>query len=153
MTIGTERCPVFVLDSHQLLCKVPENQPSSTDDQGAELSDGRPMVVVRVGALRAELGLLEYENGSALFRMNKSRLLLVVLTSLGVLGIAGVILFLLWKRRNFQHVQDYKRIQLQMEQMETNVRNECKQVGELEKNWGAWDVVSPKLGCAHPTYS
>uniref|UniRef100_A0A914CJF6 Sema domain-containing protein n=1 Tax=Acrobeloides nanus TaxID=290746 RepID=A0A914CJF6_9BILA len=126
--IGTERCPVFLLDAHQLLCKVPEVQPEATDDAGIELPDGRPMVVVRIGSLRAELGLLEYESSSiALFRMNLMRLFLILLSGIGILGAAGVLLFLLWKRRSNQHERDYKRIQLQMEQMETNVRNECKQ--------------------------
>lgn len=46
---------------NQLLCRLPEQQPDSTDDQGVELNDGHPLVVVRVGALRAELGPIDID--------------------------------------------------------------------------------------------
>lgn len=56
-----EKCAVFILDTNQLLCRLPEQQPGPTDDQGVELNDGHPLVVVRVGSLRAELGPIDID--------------------------------------------------------------------------------------------
>lgn len=52
---------MFVLDTNQLLCRLPEQQPYPTDDQGVELNDGHPLVVVHVGALRAEVGPIDID--------------------------------------------------------------------------------------------
>ncbi|KAH7725496.1 PLX-2 protein [Aphelenchoides avenae] len=128
ITVGTERCQVFMLEAHEVLCRLPDVQPSATDDAGVELSDGRPLVVVHVGALRAELGMLEYDlSGNDLFRLNRMRLVLIALSAVGVLGAVTLLVFLLWRRRSSEHDRVYKRIQLQLEQMECSVRNECKQ--------------------------
>lgn len=34
VTIGTERCSVFILDTNRLLCRLPEKQVAPTDDSG-----------------------------------------------------------------------------------------------------------------------
>lgn len=134
VTIGTETCVVLVLEAHQLVCRVPEGLPAATDDQGVALKDGRALVVVRFGSgrIRAEIGPVEFTDSVALrsslfLRNNLLRLLLLLVCGVGVVGAGLVVLFLLWKRRSSEHEQDYRRIQLQMDQMESNVRNECKQ--------------------------
>uniref|UniRef100_A0AC34RI63 Sema domain-containing protein n=1 Tax=Panagrolaimus sp. JU765 TaxID=591449 RepID=A0AC34RI63_9BILA len=127
VTIGTERCPVFVLEAHQLLCRLPTTLPAATDDTGMELNGGHPMVVVRVGQLRVELGLLEYDDVSALLRMNTKRLFFIIGSAMVIFITAAILIVILWRRRSNEHERDYKRIQMQMEQMETSVRNECKQ--------------------------
>ena len=125
--VGTEHCQVFVLEAHQLLCRLPPVMPAATDDSGIELSGGQPMVVVRVGQLRVELGLIEYDDASALLRMNMKRLFFIIGSGVLIFVAAAILIVILWRRRSSEHERDYKRIQMQMEQMETSVRNECKQ--------------------------
>uniref|UniRef100_A0A915D9Z4 IPT/TIG domain-containing protein n=1 Tax=Ditylenchus dipsaci TaxID=166011 RepID=A0A915D9Z4_9BILA len=131
VTVGTEPCSVFVLEAHQLLCRLPTTQPRSTDDLGVELQDGHPLVVVKIGSIRMEIGPLEYDSNSSsmggLVRMNLLKLVLLLLCALALLLLAALLILWLWRRRNNEHERVYKRIQMQMEQMESNVRNECKQ--------------------------
>uniref|UniRef100_A0A7E4V2I7 Plexin-A4 n=1 Tax=Panagrellus redivivus TaxID=6233 RepID=A0A7E4V2I7_PANRE len=127
VTVGIERCPVFVLEAHQLLCRMPSRMPAATDDLGNPLNGGHAMVVVRVGAIRSELGLIEYDDASALLRMDTKRAFLLFGAGFFLLATAAVLIVVLWRRRSNEHERDYKRIQMQMEQMETSVRNECKQ--------------------------
>ncbi|CAD5226439.1 unnamed protein product [Bursaphelenchus xylophilus] len=134
VTIGTVKCPVIVLESHQLVCRTPEVLPPQTDDQGTPLNDGRSLVVVRFGSgrIRAEIGPLEFTDSvslqsSAFMRNNLVRLILILVFGIGIVGVGLVLIFFLWRRRSSEHERDYKRIQMQLEQMESNVRNECKQ--------------------------
>ncbi|CAD5219426.1 unnamed protein product [Bursaphelenchus okinawaensis] len=134
VTIGTERCHVIVLEAHQLVCRTPDLLPPPTDDQGTPLNDGRSLVVIRFGSgrIRAEIGPLEFTDSvtlqsSAFMKNNLVRLILILVFGIGIVGIGLILLFYLWRRRTNEHERDYKRIQMQMEQMESNVRNECKQ--------------------------
>ncbi|KAK0399439.1 hypothetical protein QR680_003050 [Steinernema hermaphroditum] len=122
--VGTERCHVTVLDSHQILCKLPTIQPQATDENGDPVYGSRPLVTVKIGNIRSELGLIEYESG---LRIGPWRLLVLGAIGCTLLTVACVLLFTLWRRRSSQHERDYKRIQMQMDQMESTVRNECKQ--------------------------
>lgn len=131
VTIGTAVCRVFVVDSGQLLCHPPTDQePAAVDDKGVEMPDGHPLVVVRVGGVRAEIGPVELVgySGSLVWGMRISllKLLLLIFAALSLLVFVGTLLLWLWRRRGSEHERVYKRIQLQMEQMESNVRNECK---------------------------
>uniref|UniRef100_A0A183BYN8 Sema domain-containing protein n=1 Tax=Globodera pallida TaxID=36090 RepID=A0A183BYN8_GLOPA len=126
VTIGTVPCPVFLLEPDRLLCRPPTLAPAPTDDAGTEMRDGRPLVVVRVGRVRAEIGPLEYAGGGGGVG-GISRLELLTRRA-GVLGLAVVLaavcavlaaVGLAWRRRQGEHERTYRRIQLQMEQMES----------------------------------
>jgi hypothetical protein len=107
------------------------------------MADGHPLVVVRIGHIRVEIGPLEYINenkliengGIAAYFLPRQKvavaaiLLSIIFALLTIITIIAAILS--WRRRHFQgieHEKSYKRIQLQMEQMESQVRKECKQV-------------------------
>uniref|UniRef100_A0A1I7Y844 Sema domain-containing protein n=1 Tax=Steinernema glaseri TaxID=37863 RepID=A0A1I7Y844_9BILA len=122
--VGTERCLVTLLDSRQILCKLPATQPSASDENGDPVYGSRPLVTVKIGNIRAELGLIEYESR---LRIGPWRLLILGAVGCTLLTVACILLFTLWRRRSNQHERDYKRIQMQMDQMESTVRNECKQ--------------------------
>uniref|UniRef100_A0AC35GW44 Plexin cytoplasmic RasGAP domain-containing protein n=2 Tax=Panagrolaimus sp. PS1159 TaxID=55785 RepID=A0AC35GW44_9BILA len=108
VSIGTERCPVVVLEAHELLCRLPSRQPDATDDDGKSLDGDQPMVVVRVGAIRAEIGLIEYDDKSALLRMNLERFLILGGSGLIILAAASFLIIILWRRRSNKHERDYK---------------------------------------------
>lgn len=75
-----------------------------------------------VGRLRSELGLIEYVDPIATLR-----LWVLVVTALAALCSLLVLLACLWKKRRLERERDYRKIQMQMEHLESNVRKECKQ--------------------------
>uniref|UniRef100_A0A915MX25 Sema domain-containing protein n=1 Tax=Meloidogyne javanica TaxID=6303 RepID=A0A915MX25_MELJA len=146
VSIGMELCPVFLLEPDHLLCRPPSHRPLPTDDSGAEMADGRPLVVVRVGRVRVEIGPLDYLGGDStenlldsgegiaarlLPRQKAAAAAILAAIACALLALGTVTAALLgWRRRRCQgveHERSYKRIQLQMEQMESQVRQECKQ--------------------------
>ncbi|PIO73857.1 plexin cytoplasmic region, partial [Teladorsagia circumcincta] len=120
--VGSERCYVTLVDSRQLVCNGPSAQPEPTDERGQPIVGGLPLVSVTVGRLRTELGLIEYVDPIATLR-----LWVLVVTALAALCSLLVLLAFLWKKRRMERERDYRKIQMQMEHLESNVRKECKQ--------------------------
>ncbi|KAL3122063.1 hypothetical protein niasHT_009356 [Heterodera trifolii] len=123
----------FSFSSPTDFCAVPPTVPPlPTDDSGTKMLDGRPLVVVRIGRVRVEIVPLEYAGGAISAGISRVELwsrragvlglailLIVVIVVLAAVGLA-------WRRRQGEHERTYRRIQLQMEQMESQVRSECK---------------------------
>uniref|UniRef100_A0A8R1HQ86 Sema domain-containing protein n=1 Tax=Caenorhabditis japonica TaxID=281687 RepID=A0A8R1HQ86_CAEJA len=134
--IGNERCYVTLVDVKQLVCSGPIKQPKPTDERGVPINGFNPLVTAIVGSLRQELGLIEYSDQTL-----PSRLSLFILGLLVFIVISLIIMCLVLKRRRQEREKEYRKIQLQMENLENNVRNECKQAfAELQTNL----VLSPK---------
>jgi len=117
--IGTERCNVTSLTSTQMLCVPPQDPP-------APLLASHPEVVVYVGRnLKFELGLLAYDIDSAFA---------IPPEVIGGIGAAAALtlfiaiaFMIVYKHKTSQAEREYKRIQIQMDTLENNVRSECKQ--------------------------
>lgn len=62
--IGSSRCVVTLLDTRQLMCRAPPNEPAPTDEKGNSIGGSRPLLTVVIGSLRHELGLVEYETSA-----------------------------------------------------------------------------------------
>uniref|UniRef100_A0A1I7TGI6 Sema domain-containing protein n=1 Tax=Caenorhabditis tropicalis TaxID=1561998 RepID=A0A1I7TGI6_9PELO len=134
--IGNERCYVTLVDSKQLVCSGPLKQPKPTDERGVPINGDNPLVTVIVGSLRMELGLIEYSDHAL-----PSRLSFLILGLCLFIVITLIVMCLIFKRRRQEREKEYKKIQLQMENLENNVRKECKQAfAELQTNL----VLSPK---------
>ncbi|EEC14243.1 plexin B, putative [Ixodes scapularis] len=126
VTIGTRLCNITSLAMNQLVCLPPEVQPSGTDEVGRWTDNGLPMVVVRIGGnLRFEVGYLRYEVAKkygfppeAIGGLAASAVALVLLS---------VVILAVLKHKSSQAEREYKRIQLQMDDLEKSVRIECKQ--------------------------
>ncbi|XP_044251246.1 plexin-B [Drosophila takahashii] len=125
VTIGTTQCNITSLALTQLLCIPPEQQPLPTDENGVDQSTDLPLVVVKVGRnLRFVIGYLKYDlNKPYVF----SHALFVVMLTVAVVVIVLVIVLIIFRRRSTQAEREYKRIQIQMITLESNVRSECKQ--------------------------
>ena len=74
-----------------------------------------------VGRVRTELGLLEYATP-----LQTSQIWALVLVFLSILLAIVLLFFCFWKRRKTEKERDYRKIQLQLEELESNVRKECK---------------------------
>ncbi|CAB3404173.1 unnamed protein product [Caenorhabditis bovis] len=142
--IGSERCYVTLVDVKQLVCSGPAKQPKATDERGVSIHGFLPLVTVIVGSIRTELGLIEYADQT--FTSKFSFLIMSLLVTIIVfLAIIGTI----WKRRRQEREREYRKIQLQMESLENNVRKECKQAfAELQTNL----VMSPKAKNSTPEF-
>lgn len=125
VTIGQKPCNVTSLALTQLVCSPPEVQPLDTDENGIKTRDGLPLVVVRVGrSLRFPIGYLKYDVLKP-FALPPEAIAMIA---------CGIILFVLffvailfvYRRKSTQAEREYKRIQIQMDTLESNVRSECK---------------------------
>lgn len=125
VTVGTQQCNVTSLALTQLVCTPPAQQPISTDENGNENDIDLPLVVVRVGQkLRYPLGYLKYD---LLKPYAFSQAMIVIAASTFVLAIVLVFILIIYRRKTTQAEREYKKIQIQMDTLESNVRLECKQ--------------------------
>ncbi|KAL1130244.1 hypothetical protein AAG570_013182 [Ranatra chinensis] len=126
VTIGTAGCNVTSLAMTQLVCTPPLAQPSSTDEKGFPTDTGLPLVVVRVGrSLRFSIGYLRYDMLHAYSFPPEAIASIAAGTS--CLVFLFVIVLIVYRRKSTQAEREYKRIQIQMDTLESNVRFECKQ--------------------------
>jgi len=115
--IGHGRCNVTSLTATQMLCIPPQIAP-------APLTASHPEVIVNVGKnLRYEIGLLRYDTNPTYTPQ--------VIGGLGAVAAVVVFLFFtllfIFKNKEKKAEREYKRIQFQMDTLENDIRNECKQ--------------------------
>ncbi|KAH8403954.1 hypothetical protein KR215_006911, partial [Drosophila sulfurigaster] len=125
VTIGTAQCNITSLALTQLLCIPPERQPPATDENGIDQPNDLPLVVVKVGRnLRFVIGSLKYD-------LNKTHsiphLIIGIILAVLLLIVILVVVLIIFRRKSTQAEREYKRIQIQMITLESNVRSECKQ--------------------------
>ncbi|XP_063219217.1 plexin-B isoform X2 [Bacillus rossius redtenbacheri] len=126
VTIGAQPCNVTSLALTQLVCIPPETQPVGTKDVGVGAEMALPIVVVHVGrSLRFPIGYLRYEvmkpsvfPPEAIAGITAGTVFLVLLL---------LVILVVYRRKSTQAEREYKRIQIQMDTLESNVRSECKQ--------------------------
>lgn len=84
-----------------------------------------PLVVVRVGkSLRFPIGYLRYDIFKTFAFPPEAIIMIAVGTLLFVLFFIAVLF--VYRRKSTQAEREYKRIQIQMDTLESNVRSECK---------------------------
>ncbi|XP_050079957.1 plexin-B [Anopheles maculipalpis] len=125
VTIGMAQCNVTSLAPTQLVCTPPLEQPAPTDENGVPTVKDLPLVVVRVGRnLRFPIGFIKYD-------LIKPYAFSHILSGIIVSGIFFVLCLLailfIYRRKSTLAEREYKRIQIQMDTLESNVRMECKQ--------------------------
>ncbi|XP_064473748.1 plexin-B-like isoform X2 [Ornithodoros turicata] len=126
VTIGTRPCNITSLAMNQLVCMPPEVQPAGTDEVGRWTDNSYPMVVVRIGSnLRFEVGYLRYEVTKT-YNFPPEAVGGLIAGVVAVLLLSLIIVVVL-RHKSSQAEREYKRIQLQMDDLEKSVRIECKQ--------------------------
>lgn len=155
--VGREPCNVTLVALNQLVCQPPTNQPAATDAEGNRAPGNQPLVTVKVGFLTFQLGALAYESaggfnsdGAAAMR---PAVVGGVLTAAAAIIVAVVVCVAVWwRKKSWQAEKEYKRIQLQMDSMESNVRMECKQAfAELQTDMS--DLTSDLLAIGIPYHT
>ncbi|XP_066158609.1 plexin-B [Euwallacea fornicatus] len=125
VTIGIKACNVTSLAMTQLVCSPPEVQPADTDENNIKTDANLPLVVVRVGRnLRFPIGYLKYDLYKTFAFPPEAIILITAGTILFAFFFAAVLI--VYRRKSTQAEREYKRIQIQMDTLESNVRSECK---------------------------
>ncbi|KAL1450839.1 hypothetical protein WDU94_003154, partial [Cyamophila willieti] len=126
VTIGTEPCNITSLSSNQLSCIPPSSQPLGTDHNNINTANGLPLVMVHVGQiLKYRIGYLRYEIDSY-SSLPSEAVAGIAMGSICLLIVFVIILFV-YRHKSTRAEREYKRIQIQMDTLESNVRLECKQ--------------------------
>ncbi|XP_076249106.1 plexin B [Calliopsis andreniformis] len=126
VTVGTMPCNVTSLALTQLVCIPPDQQPADTDEVGIKTENGLPLVVVRVGkSLRFPIGYLRYEVIKS-YPIPPEAIAGIAAGTFGLVFLF-VLVLIIYRRKSTQAEREYKRIQIQMDTLESNVRMECKQ--------------------------
>ncbi|XP_012258448.2 plexin-B isoform X2 [Athalia rosae] len=126
VTVGTVPCNVTSLALTQLVCTPPDQQPLDTDEIGIKMDYGLPLVVVRVGqSLRFPIGYLRYDVIKS-YPFPPEAIAGIAAGTFGLVFLF-VLVLVLYRRKSTQAEREYKRIQIQMDTLESNVRMECKQ--------------------------
>jgi plexin A len=125
--IGTERCNVTSLTATQMLCVPPQTAPPPAGHHAA--ASDYPEVVVYVGKnLKFEIGRLRYDLDGAGGPFSIPPEVIGGIGAAAALTLFIAIAFMIvYKHKSSQAEREYKRIQIQMDTLENNVRSECKQ--------------------------
>ncbi|KAM4821370.1 plexin-B1 [Thomomys bottae] len=122
--IGDGSCVVKTLTRHHLYCEPPTEQPLPRHHVLRESPDELPEFTVQMGNLRFSLGHVHYDGESPVAFPVAAQVGLGVGASLLALGV--VVIVLMYRRKSKQALRDYKKVQIQLENLESSVRDRCK---------------------------
>uniref|UniRef100_A0A8C2SCM3 Sema domain-containing protein n=1 Tax=Capra hircus TaxID=9925 RepID=A0A8C2SCM3_CAPHI len=123
--IGDGPCVVKTLTRHHLYCEPPMEQPLPRHHALREVPDALPEFTVQMGNLRFSLGHVQYDGESPVAFPLAAQVGLGVGTSLLALGVI-IIVLMYSRRKSKQALRDYKKVQIQLENLESSVRDRCK---------------------------
>ncbi|XP_062872250.1 plexin-B1 [Trichomycterus rosablanca] len=121
--IGDGVCAVKTLTRNHLYCEPPTHQPS-VPTKKREGTDVLPEFTVRMGNLNFSLGRVEYDlQGQAMFPLEAQ---VGVGVGASIVALIVLVIVLVYRRKSKQALRDYKKVQIQLENLETSVRDRCK---------------------------
>ncbi|XP_051873226.1 plexin-B1 isoform X3 [Pristis pectinata] len=122
--VGEGMCLVKTLTGNHLYCQPPSEQPAPRKRSKRESTDTLPEFIVQMGKLSFTLGKIQYDAES------QSNFPLEAQIGLGVgasiVALIVLIIVLIYRRKSKQALRDYKKVQIQLENLETSVRDRCK---------------------------
>uniref|UniRef100_A0AAY4E0W0 Sema domain-containing protein n=1 Tax=Denticeps clupeoides TaxID=299321 RepID=A0AAY4E0W0_9TELE len=122
--IGEGVCSVKTLTRNHLYCEPPAQQPSPGPGKKREGADTLPEFTVQMGNLNFSLGRVQYDT------LSQSTFPLEAQIGVGVgasiVALIVLIIVLIYRRKSKQALRDYKKVQIQLENLETSVRDRCK---------------------------
>ncbi|KAL7407643.1 hypothetical protein ABVT39_011555 [Epinephelus coioides] len=123
--IGEGVCAVKTLTKNHLYCEPPPLQPApGPNSKKREGSDNLPEFTVQMGNLNFSLGKVQYDNLSlSTFPLEAQ---IGVGVGASIVALIVLIIVLIYRRKSKQAVRDYKKVQIQLENLETSVRDRCK---------------------------
>ncbi|ROL45294.1 Plexin-B1 [Anabarilius grahami] len=124
--IGEGVCTVKTLTHNHLYCEPPPQQPPLSLRHGRkrEGAEAFPEFIVHMGNLNFSLGQVQYDS--------LSHSIFPLVAQIGVGAVASLvalivlIIVFIYRRKSKQALRDYKKVQIQLENLETSVRDRCK---------------------------
>uniref|UniRef100_A0A3B4TZC0 Plexin-B1 n=1 Tax=Seriola dumerili TaxID=41447 RepID=A0A3B4TZC0_SERDU len=123
--VGEGVCAVKTLTRNHLYCEPPPQQPApGPNGKKREGSDNLPEFTVQMGNLNFSLGKVLYDNLSlSTFPLEAQ---IGVGVGASIVALIVLIIVLIYRRKSKQALRDYKKVQIQLENLETSVRDRCK---------------------------
>ncbi|XP_030231065.1 plexin-B1 isoform X1 [Gadus morhua] len=123
--VGEGVCAVKTLTRNHLYCEPPPQQPGpGPNGKKREGSDSLPDFTVQMGNLNFSLGKVQYDTMSLATFPMEARIGVGVGAS--IVALIVFIIVLIYRRKSKQALRDYKKVQIQLENLETSVRDRCK---------------------------
>uniref|UniRef100_A0A8C5ERC4 Plexin-B1 n=1 Tax=Gouania willdenowi TaxID=441366 RepID=A0A8C5ERC4_GOUWI len=126
--VGEGVCAVKTVTRNHVYCEPPPYQPAAgPNGKTHEKSDNLPEFTVQMGNLNFSLGKVHYDNLS----LSTFPLEAQIGVGVGLFVTLWAMTYLLsaWlscRRKSKQALKDYKKVQIQLENLETSVRDRCK---------------------------
>uniref|UniRef100_A0A3P9N0H8 Plexin-B1 n=1 Tax=Poecilia reticulata TaxID=8081 RepID=A0A3P9N0H8_POERE len=122
--IGGDLCLVKTLSHNHLYCEPPATQPSITTSRKQDGLESLPEFIVKMGNLNFPLGRVKYDiQAQSSFPLEAQ---VGVGVGASIVALIVVIIVLIYRRKSKQAMRDYKKVQIQLENLETSVRDRCK---------------------------
>uniref|UniRef100_A0A8C8K1A8 Plexin-B1 n=1 Tax=Oncorhynchus tshawytscha TaxID=74940 RepID=A0A8C8K1A8_ONCTS len=117
--VGEGVCAVKTLTRNHLYCEPPPQQPVPGPPNGGRKREG-----VHMGNLNFSLGRVQYDTLSlSTFPLEAQ---IGVGVGASIVALIVLIIVLIYRRKSKQALRDYKKVQIQLENLETSVRDRCK---------------------------
>uniref|UniRef100_A0A8C7C976 Plexin-B1 n=1 Tax=Oncorhynchus kisutch TaxID=8019 RepID=A0A8C7C976_ONCKI len=117
--VGEGVCAVKTLTRNHLYCEPPPQQPVPGPPNGGRKREG-----VHMGNLNFSLGRVQYDTLSLSTFPLEAQIGVGVAAS--IVALIVLIIVLIYRRKSKQALRDYKKVQIQLENLETSVRDRCK---------------------------
>ncbi|KAM7404278.1 hypothetical protein PAMP_011641 [Pampus punctatissimus] len=122
--IGEGVCSVKTLTHNHLYCEPPAQQPSVAASKKLDGMDSLPEFTVKMGNLNFSLGRVQYDSqAQSTFPLEAQ---VGVGVGASIVALIVLIIVLIYRRKSKQAMRDYKKVQIQLENLETSVRDRCK---------------------------
>uniref|UniRef100_A0A3Q2QX74 Plexin-B1 n=1 Tax=Fundulus heteroclitus TaxID=8078 RepID=A0A3Q2QX74_FUNHE len=122
--IGGGLCVVKTLTHNHLYCEPPAQQPSIPANRNQDGMESLPEFTVKMGNLNFSLGRVQYDiQAQSTFPLEAQ---VGVGVGASIVALIVLIIVLIYRRKSKQAMRDYKKVQIQLENLETSVRDRCK---------------------------
>uniref|UniRef100_A0AAQ5YQI9 Plexin-B1 n=1 Tax=Amphiprion ocellaris TaxID=80972 RepID=A0AAQ5YQI9_AMPOC len=112
--IGEGLCSVKTLTHNHLYCEPPSQHCDTCN----------PLFIVKMGNLNFSLGRVQYDSqAQSTFPLEAQ---VGVGVGASIVALIVLIIVLIYRRKSKQAMRDYKKVQIQLENLETSVRDRCK---------------------------
>uniref|UniRef100_A0A6Q2YN69 Plexin-B1 n=1 Tax=Esox lucius TaxID=8010 RepID=A0A6Q2YN69_ESOLU len=122
--IGEGLCSVKTLTHNHLYCEPPSQPPLVLASRKQEGIESLPEFTVQMGNLNFSLGRVQYDSqGQSTFPLEAQ---VGVGVGASIVALIVLIIVLIYRRKSQRAMRDYKKVQIQLENLETSVRDRCK---------------------------
>ncbi|GFO06432.1 LIM domain-binding protein 3-like [Plakobranchus ocellatus] len=124
--IGESPCNVTTFSQSQIVCKLPVAQPAGETTPGGDKDQQiPPWVKVKINNLEFYVGRVEYDVPEKYSFPTEAIIAICIIG--GALLLIIIIILIIYRRKSTKAERIYRKLQIQLDNLESNVRNECKQ--------------------------